>query len=414
MPGGSVNGRPFRDSPNSYSRCGVPCGHPDRYSTSSVVRVGVSAFPRGRVTLDGPMENIETEGERQLKQLAKRQTETKLNLQEHISRHRAFTEKVVYKPKTAELQGVKTLEDYNQIRRQDDELEFLRQCGLSESEIKYKRTAEAESSQDVDEPPEKQQKYGVHPQVKTEVLQNIQEKIDDKKRQFSNPDTFSGAVHISRHEMELENSLNSNRSQSRFLNCLITTKKEDNVAADHPINQLQEILTSITKPKNRKKKKKKNPTADERSSEFEKSDSQSTSISSNIDDIVQPCEENPDTTLLPVNPIAKEEIIRCRLSREEIGELERFKDYQPGNVSHVLYIKNLSKKVTHSDLASLFVHFQKDSLPPTIKLLKGKMRGQAFVTFDDSDTATEALDLIHGYMLKGQPVIIQYGKVIST
>ena len=118
MPGGSVNGRPFRDSPNSYSRCGVPCGHPDRYSTSSVVRVGITDRPKGRVTLDGPLENIETEGERQLKQLAKKQTETQLNLKEHISRHRAFTEKVVYKPKTAEVKGVKSLEDYNKIRRQ--------------------------------------------------------------------------------------------------------------------------------------------------------------------------------------------------------------------------------------------------------------------------------------------------------
>lgn len=118
MPGGSVNGRPFRDSPNSYSRCGVPCGHPDRYSTSSVVRVGVTVRPKGRVTLDGPLENIETEGERQLKQLAKRQTETQLNLQEHMSRHRSFTEKVVYKPKTAEVKGVKSLQDYNKIRQQ--------------------------------------------------------------------------------------------------------------------------------------------------------------------------------------------------------------------------------------------------------------------------------------------------------
>lgn len=396
MPGGSVNGRPFRDSPNSYSRCGVPCGHPDRYSTSSVVRVGVTVRPKGRVTLDGPLENIETEGERQLKQLAKRQTETQLNLQEHMSRHRSFTEKVVYKPKTAEVKGVKSLQDYNKIRQQDDELEFLRQCGLSESEIHYKRVADVEAEC---QPIDKRGKYGVNPQVKNEVLQDIQEKIEQKRRQFSNADTFSGAVHISRHEMELENSLNSNRSQSQFLNCLITTKKNNSEIPEHPMNQLHDIIKNITKPK-----KKIIKTKDKHSTEPKKTDSHSTNVEENTE-IVEISSTNP------INPVPKEEIIRCCLSAEEIRQIERFKDYQPGNPSHILYLKNLSKKVTESDLASLFVHFQKDSLPPTLKLLKGKMRGQAFITFDTSQTATEALDLINGYMLKGQPIVIQYGRV---
>lgn len=398
MPGGSVNGRPFRDSPNSYSRCGVPCGHPDRYSTSSVVRVGVTVRPKGRVTLDGPLENIETEGERQLKQLAKRQTETQLNLQEHISRHRSFTEKVVYKPKTAEVKGVKSLQDYNKIRQQDDELEFLRQCGLSESEIHYKRVADVESESEC-QPIEKRGKYGVNPQVKNEVLQDIQGKIEEKRRQFSNADTFSGAVHISRHEMELENSLNSNRSQSQFLNCLITTKKNDSEIPEHPMNQLHDIIKNITKPK-----KKIIKTKDKHSTEPQKTDCHSTNVEENTEIV-----ENSSTN--PINPVPKEEIIRCRLSAEEICQIERFKDYQPGNPSHILYLKNLSKKVTESDLASLFIHFQKDSLPPTLKLLKGKMRGQAFITFDTSKTATDALDLINGYMLKGQPIVIQYGRV---
>lgn len=42
--------------------------------------------------------------------------------------------------------------------------------------------------------------------------------------------------------------------------------------------------------------------------------------------------------------------------------------------------------------------------------MKGKMIGQAFVTMPDIDTANKALNQVNGFMFKGKPVIIQYGK----
>jgi len=48
-----------------------------------------------------------------------------------------------------------------------------------------------------------------------------------------------------------------------------------------------------------------------------------------------------------------------------------------------LYLKNLSLRVTEEDLVSLFIHFQKhDTAPIICRLLHGRMKGQAFVTFD--------------------------------
>jgi len=48
-----------------------------------------------------------------------------------------------------------------------------------------------------------------------------------------------------------------------------------------------------------------------------------------------------------------------------------------------LYLKNLSPRVTEEDLMSLFLHFQtSDTAPVVVRLLHGRMRGQAFVTFD--------------------------------
>lgn len=48
----------------------------------------------------------------------------------------------------------------------------------------------------------------------------------------------------------------------------------------------------------------------------------------------------------------------------------------------VLYVKNLGPRVTMKDLVSLFARFQQeDSRPIQFRLLSGRMRGQAFITF---------------------------------
>ena len=49
----------------------------------------------------------------------------------------------------------------------------------------------------------------------------------------------------------------------------------------------------------------------------------------------------------------------------------------------VLYLKNLPNKVTENELGALFLRYQtSESLPITFRIMTGKMKGQAFVTFD--------------------------------
>lgn len=51
-------------------------------------------------------------------------------------------------------------------------------------------------------------------------------------------------------------------------------------------------------------------------------------------------------------------------------------------LQQVLYLKNLGPRVTMKDLVSLFARFQKEDSPPIqFRLLSGRMRGQAFITF---------------------------------
>ncbi|XP_047736247.1 RNA-binding protein 41-like [Hyalella azteca] len=107
--------------------------------------------------------------------------------------------------------------------------------------------------------------------------------------------------------------------------------------------------------------------------------------------------------LLPVSLIKE----HCA-STEEI--LKAFPNHVRGTPSNILYLKNLHKKVTPQDLASLFGNFDNGSVRSTYRLMKGRMRGQAFIKLSSVATATEALDNCQGFRLKGKPLIIEFGK----
>ncbi|CAN6320141.1 unnamed protein product [Urochloa humidicola] len=113
--------------------------------------------------------------------------------------------------------------------------------------------------------------------------------------------------------------------------------------------------------------------------------------------------------------VTPQEIEKDKLPPEEILSLPMFKNYTPGNPSSVLYIKNLAKDVTHDDFyyvfGSLFESMGSARSSVSIKLMQeGRMRGQAFVTFPTVESAQRALNLAHGYVFKGKPMIIQFGR----
>lgn len=96
-----------------------------------------------------------------------------------------------------------------------------------------------------------------------------------------------------------------------------------------------------------------------------------------------------------------------KLSLEEIKELPKFKGYSPGVPSKVLYLKNLSNSVKEEDLRRIFKEFASDV--KDYKLMRGRLRGQAFVTFEDDRIASKAMEELNGILLSNKPVIMQYG-----
>ncbi|KAL0929067.1 hypothetical protein M5K25_001007 [Dendrobium thyrsiflorum] len=117
--------------------------------------------------------------------------------------------------------------------------------------------------------------------------------------------------------------------------------------------------------------------------------------------------------------LTPEEISRGKMPPEEILSLPMFKNYATGNPATVLYIKNLAKDVVVDDFyfifGSLFESVEATKSNLNIKLMQeGRMRGQAFVTFPTIDLAYRALNLVNGYMFKGKPIIIQFGRSPSV
>ncbi|XP_065158007.1 RNA-binding protein 41-like [Atheta coriaria] len=99
-----------------------------------------------------------------------------------------------------------------------------------------------------------------------------------------------------------------------------------------------------------------------------------------------------------------------QLSLEEIKQLPQFTNYQPGKPSNVIYVKNLPKKTSIEDLKRYF----KDCPAQEYKVMSGKMRGQAFLTFDSVETAQKMLNTLNGLIINDKPVILQYGRTLEN
>lgn len=137
--------------------------------------------------------------------------------------------------------------------------------------------------------------------------------------------------------------------------------------------------------------------------------------------------ENKDIKTLFVQPAAvrtcipRQEILKHRISKEEMSQQKAFNNYSYGEPSCKLYLRNMVKDVTETDLLQLFgCFFDSDDLAKEyliifglymfrnlqIRVMEGRMRGQAFVTFPSVELAREALTTVNGYILKDKPIVV--------
>jgi len=113
--------------------------------------------------------------------------------------------------------------------------------------------------------------------------------------------------------------------------------------------------------------------------------------------------------------ISSRRLRRGCLSDRERSQLDIFKNYNPGEPTSRLYIKNLSKKTTDKDLHYIFGRYidwnvEAEKSMFYVQLLMGRMKGQAFVTLANERCAKDALEDTNGFQLHGKPIVVQFAR----
>lgn len=113
------------------------------------------------------------------------------------------------------------------------------------------------------------------------------------------------------------------------------------------------------------------------------------------------------------------DVLKNRIPFDQLQSHPLFQNYSPGEPSNKLYIKNLAKNVDEDDLRTIYSRFLTPGQSLDIRVMKtGRMKGQAFVCFNDSymddesgyATVEMALRQTNGLILKDKVIVVMFGK----
>ncbi|XP_032973315.1 RNA-binding protein 41 isoform X1 [Rhinolophus ferrumequinum] len=396
------------------------------------------------------LEELETEGERQLKSLLQHQLDTAVSIEECVSKKESFAPGTMYKPFGKEAAGTMTLSQFQILHEKDQETASLRELGLNETEILIWKSHVSG---------EKRTKLRATPEAIQNRLQDIEERISERQRILCLPQRFAKSKQLTRREMEIENSLFQGADRHSFLKALYYQAYHKKTSADKYMTSMKRKIKLGTKDEPQKKNKgdpmnnlesfyqemimkkrleefqlmrgepfashslvsatsvgdsgtAENPSLlQDKGKQAAQGKGPSLHVAKVIDNSPEQCWTGPKKLTQPIGFVPEDEIQRNRLSEEEIRKIPMFSSYNPGEPNKVLYLKNLSPQVTERDLVSLFARFQEKKGPPIqFRMMTGRMKGQAFITFPSKEIACQALHLVNGYKLHGKILVIEFGK----
>ncbi|XP_029956827.1 RNA-binding protein 41 [Salarias fasciatus] len=404
---------------------------------------------------DGPLlEEQETEGQRQLHSLLLQQLHTDVQIERCVAKKQCFAPAALYRPFGEQAAGVRSLLQFQALQDGEKELVRLRELGLTEPEIQLWLSR--------DEPDDARKSHGVRaaPGAREQRLQVIRDKMDARAELLARPQRFAASRPLSRREMEIEQALFQGSDRRGFLTALYhrdeeSPESQQGAPPSDPMGHIYRDVLSREQP-GRPAAAGSLPedAASDQSQGSERDGSQSEDATDTPrperggapTDASQPMggapidasrpiggapidASRPIGSLRPVGAAARagpggpltvrgrvetltdEEILQNRATEDEIRNVPRFRNYQPGEPSKVLCVKNLSAQASVAQLVALFSRFQQQGGAPVLyRLLTGRMKGQAFVTLPDAQTAHDALRLVHGYRLLGKPLVVEFGR----
>ncbi|TMS14106.1 RNA-binding protein 41 [Larimichthys crocea] len=417
---------------------------------------------------DGPLlEEQETEGQRQLHSLLLQQLHTDVDIDRCVAKKQCFAPAALYRPFGEQAAGVRSLSQFQALQDGEKKLASLRELGLTDTEIQLWQ------SRDASEAAEKSHGVYATPGAKQQRLQVIRDKIEARAELLNRPQRFSASRPLSRREMEIERALFQGNDRLGFLTALYH-RDEDNQEGQQressdPMDSLyRDVLLKDRQQASRQDSQRETsgvphlpthrtvsdqlqdsqgdnnhskedlhsePPGEKSTLPVQPASSSDTSEQQPAQD--RPCKPPPSaptkihlsqpigslcgtatarsggplTVRGEIERISDEEILKNRESEEVIRSIQRFRNYQPGQPSKVLCVKNLSAQASVSQLVALFSRFEQEKGPPVMyRLLTGRMKGQAFITLQDAETAQKALQLVHAYRLLGKPLVVEFGR----
>ncbi|XP_029955212.1 RNA-binding region-containing protein 3 isoform X2 [Salarias fasciatus] len=119
---------------------------------------------------------------------------------------------------------------------------------------------------------------------------------------------------------------------------------------------------------------------------------------------------------LPADVVSRKELEKGRLSRDEIKRMSVFKNYEAGEPTCRLYVKNIAKQVEEKDLKYIYGRYIDPSseaernMFDIVLMKEGRMKGQAFVGLPSERSAEKALRETNGYVLYDKPLVVQFAR----
>lgn len=151
-------------------------------------------------------------------------------------------------------------------------------------------------------------------------------------------------------------------------------------------------------------------------------------------DLDDPSETSSTATDCATNALLTDaQIQENRMPDEQLKMYSLFQNYEPGEITNRLYIKNIAKEVTENDLKAIYERYLEENCNGLgnvrsidVRLMQsGRMKGQAFVTFNgpylhsDGDEIADAqkyqmiakaLRETNGLIVKSKVLVVTYGK----
>ncbi|XP_030205294.1 RNA-binding region-containing protein 3 isoform X1 [Gadus morhua] len=127
-------------------------------------------------------------------------------------------------------------------------------------------------------------------------------------------------------------------------------------------------------------------------------------------------QDSQDEEDLPSHLISRRELEKGRLSRDEIKRMSVFKNYEAGEPTCRLYVKNIAKQVEEKDLKFIYGRYIDPSseaernMFDIVLMKEGRMKGQAFVGLPSERCAEKALRDTNGYVLHDRPLVVQFAR----